>query len=114
MRDVHGEFYSPSNRNQIKHITRLEALQVAIDDNLKKLLKSNPEKKVGIVAFNQLVRVLGDGRMDPEIKIIDAILDSKDEIKAVAERTESFASIGEPGIMEKLRNKLLKYIISSF
>jgi hypothetical protein len=107
MRENLGEFYQQNRRRNVKHITRLEALQVAIDDNLNKLHKSNPEKKVGVVAFNQNVKIIGDGKMDL-MKITNDELDSKDQIKAIAERTPSFSCVGKENVMEKLREKFLK------
>ena len=107
MRENLGEFYHHNQRSRVKHITRLEALQVAIDDNLNKLHKSNPEKKVGIVAFNQNVKIIGDGKMDL-IKITNNELDSKDQIKSIADRTPNFSCVGKENVMEKLRDKLLK------
>ena len=107
MRESFGEFYRQNQTTQIRHITRLEALQVAIDDNLKKMIKNTPEKRVGIVAFNQDVKILGDGQVDP-MNLMEQTLDSKENIKRTADRTASFSCVGADGIMNKLRDKLLK------
>ena len=87
MRNATGEAMF---RSHTKHISRLEAVQVAIEDNLVKLEKNAPEKRVGLVAFNQFVNVIGDGKID-EIKMID--IDEKESIKKVAERTADFETI---------------------
>ena len=60
-----------------------------------------PEKKVGLIAFNQCVNVIGDGKID-EIKIID--IEDKESIKKVADRTPEFEKIqnNKDGLSKKL------------
>ncbi|CAF0935328.1 unnamed protein product [Brachionus calyciflorus] len=101
-RHMAGEFY-PQYRSRVRHITRLESVQVAIDDNLTKLEKTNPDKKVGLVTFNQNVSILGDGLMT-EIKMCRD-LETKDDIKKIVERTPDFDSL--KNTKKFLREKLL-------
>ena len=63
---------------------------MAIEENILKLEKSAPEKRVGLIAFNQFVNIIGDGKIDP-IKIID--IDDKESIKKVADRKPEFEKI---------------------
>ena len=94
--------------NRVKHISRLEALQVAIEDNLKNLEKHNPEKRVGLIAFNQHVSIIGDGQMNVT-KLDDSCIDDKEEIKKIAERTPSFQTILKN--KNNLSRKLIKYLL---
>ena len=68
-------------------------------------MKNDPNKKVGIVTFNQSVLIVGDGKIN-EIQIPQNALENKNEIKAVAERTPDFDSLKNTN--DVLRNKLLK------
>ena len=101
MRSATGE--NMFRRSATKHISRLEAVQVAIEDNLNKLEKNCPDKRVGLVAFNQHVDIIGDGKMD-QIKMVE--LDAKEEIKKVAQRTPELDKIQHNKNM--LSKKLLK------
>jgi hypothetical protein len=83
----------------------LKAVQVAIEENIVKLEKSAPEKKVGLIAFNQFVNIIGDGKIDP-IKMID--IDDKESIKKVADRTPEFDKIQKN--KDVLSKKLLKLV----
>ena len=82
-------------------------MQVAIEENLIKLEKNAPEKRVGLVAFNQFVNVIGDGKIDP-IKMIE--IDEKEAIKRVAERTSEFETIKDN--KNTLSQKLLKSVLN--
>lgn len=59
----HGEeeqFLPGANRN-LTYVSRLECVQAAIESQLQTLSKISPRLKVGIVAFNNEVKVIGDG-----------------------------------------------------
>ena len=107
MRSATGE--NMFRRSATKHISRLEAVQVAIEDNLNKLEKNCPDKRVGLVAFNQHVDIIGDGKMD-QIKMVE--LDAKEEIKKVAQRTPELDKIQHNKNM--LSKKLLKWGVFIF
>lgn len=84
----------------------MKAVQLAITSNFEKLEKENPEKRVGIVAFNNSVNVIGDGSMD-KLKISGEYLDSKDELRKHAEKTPDLKAISQNKAV--LNEKLLKY-----
>lgn len=67
--------------------------------------KTDSEKKVGLVTFNQTVSIVGDGKIN-EIKIQKECLENKNEIEAVAERTPEFDVLKNTKTV--LRDKLLK------
>ena len=54
------QFLPGSNRNQT-YVSRLECVQAAIDSQLHSLSTVCPSLKVGIIAFNSEIRVIGDG-----------------------------------------------------
>ncbi len=82
----------PSNQTNIKHISRLESVQVAIEDSLTKLEQNSPDKRVGLVSFNQDVNVYGDGKME-FARINGQDLENKSRLKFHAESTPDFDSI---------------------
>lgn len=47
-------------RSTTKYISRLECLQIAIENNIRQLVKESPKVKVGLVTFGSDVEVLGD------------------------------------------------------
>ncbi|KAJ8032397.1 Circularly permutated Ras protein 1 [Holothuria leucospilota] len=49
----------------VSYVSRLQAMQSAIDEQLTKLEEVNPNKRVGIVAFNDTVTIIGDGTSPP-------------------------------------------------
>eukprot|EP01114_Cavostelium_apophysatum_P023522 TRINITY_DN888_c0_g1_i2.p1 TRINITY_DN888_c0_g1~~TRINITY_DN888_c0_g1_i2.p1 ORF type:complete len:545 (+),score=140.04 TRINITY_DN888_c0_g1_i2:103-1737(+) len=57
----------PNERRDITYVTRLQCVQAAIDAQLLKLKKENPNRKVGIVTFNSEVAIVGDGAQQTEI-----------------------------------------------
>ena len=90
---------------QERYISRLEALQVALSENLDKLVKESPNKRVGLVAFNQEVRSIGDGLIE-EMIISGDNLNIKEKIIEKANSTNEFKSIKET--TNVLNDKILK------
>lgn len=99
-----GETHMRFNFSGIRHISRLEAVQLAITSNFEKLVKENPEKRVGLVTFNNSVNVIGDGTFEQQ-RISGDYLNSKEEINKTVESTPSFKSINES--KEVLNERLL-------
>jgi hypothetical protein len=88
-----------------RYISRLEAVQVAISENLTKIMKDSPKKKVGLVTFNQEVHSYGDGTIE-EVIINGDYLNKKESIVEKANSTGEFKSIKDT--IEILNNKVLK------
>jgi hypothetical protein len=80
---------------------------VAIDQCLNNIETHNPEKRVGLVAFNDHVHVIGDGRM-PKTQFDGDLINSLDEAKQFTNdyRVLEFDCIGRNGGM--LRQEVLK------
>jgi len=53
--------FLPNERRDITYITRLQCVQAAISAQLEKMESENPNRRVGIVTFNNEVQVIGDG-----------------------------------------------------
>jgi len=69
--DISGSMSSSSQcRTKFKymrhqdHITRLESVKLAVDEQLEKLAKNSPNTKVGLVVFSDEVKILGDDTVD--------------------------------------------------
>eukprot|EP00029_Vermamoeba_vermiformis_P006511 TRINITY_DN2572_c1_g1_i2.p1 TRINITY_DN2572_c1_g1~~TRINITY_DN2572_c1_g1_i2.p1 ORF type:complete len:687 (-),score=231.37 TRINITY_DN2572_c1_g1_i2:56-2116(-) len=59
--------YMPGQRRDVTYISRLQCVQAAIDQQLEALAKEHPKAKVGLVCFNNEVKLLGDGTQEPLI-----------------------------------------------
>ncbi|XP_022093935.1 circularly permutated Ras protein 1-like isoform X2 [Acanthaster planci] len=57
--------YTAGPKREYSYISRLQAMQSAIDQQLSKMERTLGNKRVGIVAFNDSVTVIGDGSQDP-------------------------------------------------
>jgi Sec23/Sec24 zinc finger len=55
------EQYFPGSNKNITYVSRLECVQAAIESQLQELYNTSPNRKVGIVAFNGDVKIIGDG-----------------------------------------------------
>ncbi|XP_071942293.1 circularly permutated Ras protein 1-like isoform X2 [Antedon mediterranea] len=58
------------------YISRLQAMQSAIDTQLTRMEREQPDKRVGIVAFNNRVIVVGDGSNPPVILHEEQLLEN--------------------------------------
>jgi hypothetical protein len=47
------------------YVSRLQCVQSAIDSQLGEMKKNNPDRKIGLVTFNNEVSIIGDGTKDP-------------------------------------------------
>eukprot|EP00727_Mastigamoeba_balamuthi_P003938 m51a1_g13541 putative type a von willebrand factor domain-containing protein (466) ;mRNA; f:261-2200 len=54
----------PGQRRDVTYVSRLQAVQGAIDAQLAALARDHPTRTVGLVAFNSEVTVLGDGTQE--------------------------------------------------
>ena len=53
--------YMPGTNKNLTYVSRLECVQAAIEAQLQELFTVSPDRKVGIVAFNNEIRIIGDG-----------------------------------------------------
>lgn len=57
----------PNERRNITYISRLQCVQAAISAEITRMHKENPNRKVGIVTFNNEVTIIGDGIQQSQI-----------------------------------------------
>eukprot|EP00057_Strongylocentrotus_purpuratus_P022756 XP_011677230.1 PREDICTED: circularly permutated Ras protein 1 isoform X3 [Strongylocentrotus purpuratus] len=55
----------PQPKKHVSYVSRLQSMQSAIQQQVDKLRAENSHKRVGLVAFNNNVTVIGDGSLDP-------------------------------------------------
>ncbi|CAD8204307.1 unnamed protein product [Paramecium octaurelia] len=72
-------------QKQISYVSRKQCLLSAIEQQIQKLQKQNPEKVVGLVTFNNDVVVYGDGSQQP-IKFQEQELYQEVQIKTALSR----------------------------
>jgi len=56
-----GDQYLPGQRRGVTFVSRLQCVQSAVDHQICKYQRENPEFRVGLVAFSNEVTLLGDG-----------------------------------------------------
>lgn len=49
----------------VTYVSRLQCVQSAIDSQLEAMHKNNPDRKIGLVTFNNEVTIIGDGTQAP-------------------------------------------------
>lgn len=81
MKVCHGMKYLRSPNS----VSRLEAVKLAIDSQLRQLSRSAPGRKVGFVTFESAVQILGDGS-HPPVKLPKALHNNFDGNIAFAEK----------------------------
>lgn len=65
----------PGQNRNVTYITRLQAMIAAVDQQIEDMSVGFPERRVGIVTFNNQVTVLGDGSKDPCLLDSDLLSD---------------------------------------
>jgi hypothetical protein len=62
-----GNQWLPSEKRNANYLSRLECMQSAINLQLEEIQAQFPSKKVALIAFNDDVIVIGDGREKPKV-----------------------------------------------
>ncbi len=57
------------------YVSRLQCVQSAIDSQLENMKKNNPDRKIGLVTFNNEVTIIGDGIKPPVTVAGDKLFD---------------------------------------
>mmetsp|Transcript_57313 Transcript_57313/g.78154 ORF Transcript_57313/g.78154 Transcript_57313/m.78154 type:complete len:794 (-) Transcript_57313:139-2520(-) len=90
--DDHNQFL-PGQRRDVTYISRMQAVQAAINAQLSAMAEESPDRVVGLVTFSSSVTVYGDGTGTPTI-ISGNRLDDLDElIKAGQEAAGGMTSL---------------------
>lgn len=103
--------FIPPVYQPLRHISRLEAVQVAIVDSLKKIERDNPEKRVVLTTFNGQVTIVGDGKAE-QLEIKDDQLEDEETIRACVQRSPLYHNVALNKGM--LRERVLKYTNRKF
>jgi len=90
-------------RNHMTYVSRLQAVQNAVDRQLEELSKSFPNKRVCLIAFNRDVTIVGDGASAVEVVAGDK-LHNLEQLKSIGQRYELNARVGEA--YQQLSDKL--------
>lgn len=51
--------YLPRQRRDVTYVSRLQAVQAAVDHQLEEMIKQHPNRRVALITFNSEVRVKG-------------------------------------------------------
>lgn len=65
----------PNERRNITYVSRLQAVQAAIDQQIKQLAEAFPDRRVGLITFNNELTVIGDGEKEPKTIAGDRLSD---------------------------------------
>ena len=99
------QFLPGANRN-LTYVSRLECVQAAIESQLQALCSLSPHLKVGIIAFNSEIRIIGDGSHE-EILAGDKLDDFEGLQLFCRERTGQFVSREIRETSQVLKEKVL-------
>ena len=98
--------YMPDENRNLTYVSRLECVQAAIEAQLQEIAFISPDRKVGIVAFNNEIRIIGDGTYEeyvPEYR-----LDNFEDLQQFCiERKNYFVSHPIREKIQKLHEEIL-------
>lgn len=100
--------YLPKQKKGMQWVSRKQCVLAAIESQLDEIKKSHPNRKVGVVAFNNEVILYGDGSTDPVVVAGDK-LNKKDVCLSIGAESASShlsRSISDSGkkLLEKLNS----------
>ena len=101
------EQYLPGANKNLTYVSRLECVQAAIESQLNDLFLINPNQKVGIVAFNNEVRVIGDGTHE-EVIAGDKLFDYSAIKKFCEDRSHYFVTKNISQTVQNLKEKVIR------
>ncbi|XP_060063644.1 circularly permutated Ras protein 1-like [Ylistrum balloti] len=78
--DRHDQFLPNQNRN-VTFVSRLQAAQAAVDQQLEEMSKNHPNRRVGLIIFNSEVVVVGDGKSTPVVIAGDKLTEKEELVK---------------------------------
>ena len=61
--DLEGQNHQwmPREKHNITYISRLQCVQASIEKQIQHFAKENPNKKIGLITFNNEITIIGDG-----------------------------------------------------
>ncbi|KAK3802743.1 hypothetical protein RRG08_012258 [Elysia crispata] len=77
--------FLPSQRNrEVTYVSRLQAMQAAVDHQLNQMAQQHPDRRVALVAFNNEVSVMGDGS-EQEITVAGDKLNDVEKLREITQ-----------------------------
>ena len=92
-----------------KHVSRLDAIRLAVDSHLARVARTHPHHRVGVVVFNDAVAVIGDGTQ-PTLKISGDVLLDYDMLFSLGVRA---AGTSKAGVAESRGRQVYLHVSSA-
>eukprot|EP01114_Cavostelium_apophysatum_P016686 TRINITY_DN479_c0_g1_i1.p1 TRINITY_DN479_c0_g1~~TRINITY_DN479_c0_g1_i1.p1 ORF type:complete len:652 (-),score=239.59 TRINITY_DN479_c0_g1_i1:843-2798(-) len=102
--NMNNQFLPNQNRNNT-HVTRLQCVQAAIEQQIEQLAVQHPHYRVGIITFNHEVTVIGDASQDSLVVTGDK-LNSWKELQQISGEFSKYIQNNVKDSKEKLLKKL--------
>ncbi|KAL5010727.1 hypothetical protein ScPMuIL_013032 [Solemya velum] len=83
--------YFPNQPRNVTYVSRLQALQAAVDHQLQEMAKNHMKRGVALVTFNSEVTIIGDGHGSPVTVTGDKLKNEKELIEVGEEQTRPHA-----------------------
>lgn len=80
-REDQRDQYLPRQRRDVTYVSRLQAAQAAVDHQLEEMHKEHPNRRVALIAFNNEVTVIGDGKETPVTVAGNKLTDKEELVK---------------------------------
>lgn len=101
-----SEQFLQGERN-VTYVSRMQCLQSAIDQQITDMANGAGDRKIGLVAFNNDVTIMGDGSLDPQILSGDKLTDYEYLIKNGTEQGQQRMNKKINETQKKLTEKLM-------
>ncbi|XP_041351713.1 uncharacterized protein LOC121370501 [Gigantopelta aegis] len=92
--DDHSDQYLPRQHRNTTYVSRLQAVQAAVDHQLEEMSREHPHRRVALITFDNEVTVIGDGTATPTAIAGDKLA-NQEALSKVAETVEMPKSIKE-------------------
>lgn len=96
MQEDRSDQYLPNQKRNVTYVSRLQAVQAAVDHQVEEMMKTHPNRRVAIISFNNEIQVIGDGKGEPVIVAGDKLND-KDQLISIG------TDLGMPGSVKDTR-----------
>eukprot|EP00499_Haloplacidia_sp_CaronLabIsolate_P015706 CAMPEP_0196768958 /NCGR_PEP_ID=MMETSP1104-20130614/233_1 /TAXON_ID=33652 /ORGANISM="Cafeteria sp., Strain Caron Lab Isolate" /LENGTH=932 /DNA_ID=CAMNT_0042139039 /DNA_START=47 /DNA_END=2845 /DNA_ORIENTATION=+ len=70
-----GDQHLPGERRDVTYVSRLQAIQAAVNQQLESMARETPTWRAGLITFNEDVRVVGDGSAPTQVLAGDRLAD---------------------------------------
>ncbi|XP_033741232.1 circularly permutated Ras protein 1-like [Pecten maximus] len=81
MQDDRRDQFLPNQKRNVTFVSRLQAAQAAVDQQLEEMSKNNPNRRVALIIFNNEVVVVGDGKTTPVVIAGDKLTEKEELVK---------------------------------